>query len=74
MFFRKREGKGLAESEKALREADKTLKDIRSRDEEVHEVAESLRVMREKNHFAERLGEIFFADVPQHNLGGGHAK
>jgi hypothetical protein len=73
MLFRRR-SKGLEESEKALREADQNLEEVKSRDEEVHEVAESLKVLRERNHFAEQLQLIFEnSGAPAGGyLGGGH--
>jgi len=73
MYFPRRKNKGLADSENAVREAQANLEAVKSREEEVHEIAESLRVMRERNHFAEKLGDIFFGD-PHHHLGGGHAR
>jgi hypothetical protein len=57
MFFPKRK-KGLVDSAKALEDADQNLKRVKSREKEVHEVAESLRIIRQRNHFAEQLQEI----------------
>jgi len=75
MFFRRR-SKGLAESEKALQDADQNLERVKARDEEVHEVAEALKTMRERNHFAEQLQLIFEnSGVPAGGqLGGGHIR
>lgn len=53
MCRRKREPE--VESQRALDGARKSLKRVKARDSEVHAVSESLRVLREKNHFAEQL-------------------
>ncbi len=55
LFRRNREDQ---ESVKALEEASKNLERAKERDPEVKEVAESLRCIREQNHFAERLEAI----------------
>lgn len=53
--FRRRakHDKGLAEA--ALTNAKSTLRDIRNRTPEIQAVSGSLRELRERNHFAERL-------------------
>ena len=45
-------------SERALANAKEGLREVLSRNQEVSEVATSLRVFRERNHFAERLRSI----------------
>jgi hypothetical protein len=49
---------GVKESQQAILDATKTLREVRSRDEEVHAVSRTLKDIREKNHFAERLRVI----------------
>jgi hypothetical protein len=46
------------ESEKALKEATKSLEEAEERGQEVTAVAEALRAIRERNHFAEQLEAI----------------
>ena len=46
------------ESVKALHDATESLRKTRARRPEVREVARSLRVIRERNHFAEHLQVI----------------
>ena len=46
------------ESEKALREAQKNLRQVQRRGKEVTRVADALRELRERNHFAEQMEEI----------------
>ena len=57
MLFHRQSKKDPAALE-ALQEADKNLKKVKARDKEVHDVAESLRKVRSRNHFAERIQEI----------------
>lgn len=56
MRFRKR--KPDRESVTALREATENLRQTKARSPEIREVANSLRIMRERNHFAETLQVI----------------
>lgn len=56
MRFRRR--KADHESVKALREAEDNLRKTKARSPEVREVASALRLMRERNHFAETLQVI----------------
>lgn len=60
MYFRKRKkaDKAFVDAEAAVQEATKNLHEVKSRKEEVHEVSEALRTIRERNHFAEQLEEI----------------
>ncbi len=74
MYFLRRKNKGLAESVRALEEATESLDRVKSREDEVHDIAESLKDIRERNHFAEQLGDIFFGGSTHQRLGGGHAK
>ena len=46
----------------ALEEAKANLKRTQSRDEEVREVARGLRLIRERNHFTERLRPIMLKE------------
>ena len=45
-------------AKKALDEAQQVHQRVKARDGEVHEVAESLKKVRQRNHFAERIQEI----------------
>lgn len=47
------------ESTKALEQAQLQLRQAQSRWPAIHRIAAQLREMREDNHFAERLAEIF---------------
>lgn len=46
----------------ALAEAKENLKRTRSRDDQVHSVARDLRLIRERNHFTERLRPIMLKE------------
>lgn len=46
------------EAAKALADARKSLRETKARNSEVQAVASSLRLMRERNHFAEKLSII----------------
>lgn len=50
-----RRNKNIKESQQAILDATKSLRDVRSRDPEVHAVSRTLREIRERNHFAEQL-------------------
>lgn len=48
-------------SEQAVQDARKTLKRIEARQDEVREVATSLRHIRRRNHFAEQLRDMMLS-------------
>lgn len=56
MLFRRR--KPDPESQQALTDATETLRRAKARNPEVREVAKQLRLMRERNHFAETFQTI----------------
>lgn len=56
MWFRSQNDK--KDSEKALADAKRNLKRVQKRNEEVSEVADALKKIRERNHFAEELEAI----------------
>jgi hypothetical protein len=58
MRFRRRGKDKEDPADKALREARDKVKEIEERGEEVTALAESLKHMRERNHFAEQLEEL----------------
>ena len=60
MIFRKRkeDHQSAQESYAALVDAKKSLRQTRSRAREVTEVSTALRLLRERNHFIEKLGII----------------
>lgn len=47
----------------ALEEAKENLKRTRSRDDQVRSIARDLRLIRERNHFTERLRPIMLKEV-----------
>lgn len=49
---------GLKESQQAILDATKSLRETKSRDAEVHEVSGALKTIRERNHFADTLRMI----------------
>lgn len=57
-MIRKRNRKAESESHEALKEATEVLAQTKARSPEVHKVAQALRVLREKNHFTEKLEAI----------------
>lgn len=57
-IFPKRDKKKLKDSQQAILDATKSLREVRSRDDEVHQVSGALRNIRERNHFAEQLQVI----------------
>lgn len=57
MWF-KRRSRVNPESEAALRESSKRLREARDRGKEVTDIADALRQIRERNHFAEQLEDI----------------
>jgi hypothetical protein len=56
--FRKRDRQAMKESQQAILEATRKLRDVQARDKEVHEVSGALRDIRKRNHFAEQLRTI----------------
>lgn len=54
----RRKNKAIRESQQAVLDATKSLREARERDPEVHAVAITLRAIRERNHFAEQLRTI----------------
>ena len=60
MIFRKRkeDHQRALESYAALIDANKNLRRTKSRSKEVTEVSTALRLLRERNHFIEKLGII----------------
>jgi hypothetical protein len=50
--------KNGSESRQALLDATKSLREVKDRDTEVHEVSTTLKAIRERNHFAEQLRTI----------------
>jgi len=58
VWFRRRSSDRSVEAEEALVEAQKNLDEVKRRGPEVTEVAQALRKMRERNHFAEQLEEL----------------
>lgn len=57
MWFRRRNSAGV-ESEAALEDAKRNLREVQQRGREVSSVANALKDIREKNHFAEALEAI----------------
>jgi hypothetical protein len=57
MWFRREQSTG-DESQKALKESTRSLKQTELRTVEVTAVSEALRTLRERNHFAEELESI----------------
>jgi hypothetical protein len=55
MWFRRRDKRSNEESRKAILESTQKLREVRERDPEVHAVAQTLKSIRERNHFAEQL-------------------
>lgn len=58
MWFRRRTEEPNTDAEDALKDAQKNLREVKRRGEKVTEVAENLRRIRERNHFAEQLEEL----------------
>lgn len=57
-WFRLRDKTHLPASERALEDAKANLAEIESRDEEVKRVAKEVTLLREENHFTEKLHAI----------------
>lgn len=58
MWFRRRRSDTTEKAEEALASARKNLREIKDRATEVTTIVESLKDLRERNHFAENLEEI----------------
>jgi predicted ATPase len=58
MWFRRRNRGKIKESQQAILDATKTLREVRARDPEVREISRTLKEIRERNHFAENLRAI----------------
>lgn len=58
MWFLWRNNKSNGDSEAALKDARKNVREVRERDQEVTKVVKALRDIRERNHFAEQMEEI----------------
>jgi hypothetical protein len=61
MWFRWRGKEKDGESAEALRDARMNLRKVERRGKEVTQVAKALRDLRERNHFAEQVEEIFIS-------------
>ena len=53
--FNKRHTQDIKESERAILRAQDELRRVKSRTTEVEQISGSLRLIRERNHFAEKL-------------------
>lgn len=59
MWFLRRQGnKSGDEAREALENAEKKLDEVKSRGEEVTDISKSLKRLRERNHFSEKLEEL----------------
>lgn len=58
VWFRRRDKRRIKESKEALADANKSLREVQKRSDEVSYVANALKEIRERNHFAEQLEEI----------------
>ena len=58
MWFRRRGSAAEEESQKALENAEIHHSRIKSRGQEVTQIAEALKELRQRNHFAEELEKI----------------
>lgn len=70
MWLKKSRGHKNGESTKALKDAEVHLKEVQLRGPEVTEVSSKLRMIRERNHFAEQLHIIISGGNME---GGNHA-
>lgn len=57
-FFPRRDAKRMKDSQQAILDATKSLREVREKDDEVHQVSGVLKNIRERNHFAEQLRSI----------------
>lgn len=55
MWFIRRDKEELKKSQQAILDAAESLRETKARDQEVHAVSKTLKEIREKNHFAEKL-------------------
>ena len=55
MRFRRRKREEIVKAEQAILDATQTLREVRGRDPEVHQISGALRSIREQNHFADHL-------------------
>lgn len=55
MWFIRRDKEELKKSQQAILDAAESLRETKARDKEVHAVSKTLKEIREKNHFAEKL-------------------
>lgn len=58
MWFLRRRVRHETESQQAIVNATKKLREVRDRDDEVHQISGALKSIRERNHFAEQLRVI----------------
>ena len=59
-FLHRRPNRSGEEAKAALEEAKKTLLEVQERSEEVTTIANDLKLIRERNHFAEHLEELLY--------------
>lgn len=59
MLFRRRNKESAEKAQKALEDAKKNLREVQQRGTEVSAISNALREIRERNHFAEQMEEIF---------------
>lgn len=57
-FHRRNQREKTIESQQAILDATKKLREVKARDEEVHQISGALRNIRERNHFSEQLKVI----------------
>jgi hypothetical protein len=57
-FLRRRRSESSDEATAAVKDAQKHLNRVRKRDQEVSDLSDSLREVRQRNHFAEQMEEI----------------
>lgn len=67
MWFRRRRESKSGEATKALEDAKKNLREVKERGTEVTEVAEALKEIRQRNHFAEALEDLLTRRKPLHD-------
>lgn len=58
IFRRKKPPLTHLEADKAIEEAQKHYDEVKARDDEVHEIASSLKHIQKRNHFSERIEAI----------------
>lgn len=64
MWFRRQRTKGVGNiaAQKAFDDASLNLRKVESRGPEIHELSNSLKLIRERNHFSEKLQLIITGD------------